>query len=68
MSKYQFIKTKLEVAYELHQLWDDYPLYKFLKDEQWIRQRELDIAECIVDRESWIEVCRIVWMNKKTIL
>jgi len=65
MSKYQFIKSKLQVADELHKLWDNYPLYKFINGAQWVRKRELDIAECLIDREDWIEVCRTVWLQKQ---
>lgn len=65
MSKYQFIKSKLQVAEELQTLWDNYPLYKFINGAQWIRKRELDIAECLIDREDWIEVCRTTWLLKQ---
>jgi hypothetical protein len=65
MTKYQFIKSKLQVAQELHNLWDNYPLYKFINGAQWIRKRELDISECLIDREDWIEVCRTTWLQKQ---
>lgn len=65
MTKYQFIKSKLQIADELHNLWDNYPLYKFINGAQWIRKRELDISECLLDREDWIEVCRVVWLEKQ---
>jgi hypothetical protein len=65
MTKFQFIKTKLQVAEELHKLWDQYPLYKFINGAQWIRQRELEIAESVVDAETWIELCRNVWQNRQ---
>lgn len=63
--KYQFIKTKLQIAEELHKLWDNYPLYKFINGAQWVRKRELDIAECLIDRDEWIDVCRVVWINRQ---
>jgi len=63
--KYQFIKTKLEIAQLLHELWDQYPLYKFVNGAQWVRKRELEIAECLVDRDDWIEVCRTVWQQRE---
>jgi hypothetical protein len=65
MTKFQFIKTKLQVAEELHRLWDQYPLYKFINGAKWIRQRELEIAESVVDAETWIELCRTVWQNRQ---
>lgn len=65
MSKYKFIKTKTEIAIELHRLWDNYPLYKFINGAQWIRKRELEIAECLIDRIDWIELCRIVWFERE---
>ena len=65
MTKYQFIKSKLQIAEELHNLWDNYPLYKFINGAQWIRKRELDIAECLIDREDWIEVCRVTWLTQQ---
>lgn len=63
--KYQFIKSKLKIAEELHALWDQYPLYKFINGAQWVRQRELQIAECLIDNEDWIEVCRTVWQQRQ---
>jgi hypothetical protein len=65
MTKFQFIKTKLQVAEELHRLWDQYPLYKFINGAQWVRQRELEIAESVIDAETWIELCRTVWQQKQ---
>jgi hypothetical protein len=65
LPKYQFIKSKLRIAEELHQLWDNYPLYKFMNGAQWVRKRELDIAECLLDRDDWIEVCRTVWQQRQ---
>lgn len=65
MTQYQFIKSKLQIAQELHTLWDNYPLYKFINGAQWVRKRELDICECLTDREEWIEVCRVTWSQKQ---
>ena len=67
MSKYLFVKTKLQIAEELHKLWDNAPLYKFISGAQYIRKRELDIAECLVEseRDDWIELCRTVWYTKQ---
>jgi hypothetical protein len=65
MTKYQWIKSKLQVAQELHNLWDNYPLYRFINGAQWIRKRELELAECLIDREDWIEVCRVTWLQKQ---
>lgn len=67
MSKYQYIKTKLEIAQELHSLWDNFPLFKFVNGAQWVRKRELEIAECLTEREreDWIEVARTVWIQQQ---
>jgi hypothetical protein len=67
MTKYLFIKSKLKIAEELHTLWDNYPLYKFINGAQWVRKRELDICESMTrsDAEDWIEVCRTVWLQKQ---
>jgi hypothetical protein len=65
--KLQFIKSKLQMATELHTLWDNKELYKFIKGKKYIRQCELDICECLTndDRDNWIEVCRIVWLQRQ---
>jgi hypothetical protein len=65
MTKFQFMKTKLQVAEDLHNLWDNYPLYKFINGAQWVRKRELEIAESAMDAETWIEVCRTVWQQRQ---
>jgi hypothetical protein len=67
MTQYRFIKSKLQIAEELHNLWDNYPLYKFINGAQWVRKRELDICECLTEkeREDWIEICRVVWSQKE---
>lgn len=65
MTTFQFMKTKLQVAEDLHKLWDQYPLFKFINGAQWVRQRELEIAESVIDAETWIEVCRTVWQQRQ---
>ena len=67
MTQYLYIKTKLQIAQELHKLWDNAPLYKFISGAQYIRKRELDIAECLTDKErdDWIELCRTVWQQRQ---
>jgi len=67
MTKFTFIKSKLQMAEDLHKLWDNYPLYKFINGAQWVRKRELDICECLteLDRQDWIEVCRTVWLTRE---
>ena len=66
--KLQFIKSKLQIAKELHFLWDNYPLYKFINGAQWVRKREIEIAECLMEQErvDWIEICRSVWVQQQT--
>ena len=69
MTKYLFIKSKLKIAQELHELWDNYPLYKFINGAQWVRKRELDICQSLTHDEAldWIEVCRVTWLQKQPI-
>ena len=62
------------MASELHNLWDNYPLYKFISGAQYIRKRELDICACIPnyqgERDLFIELNRCDWLleeaNKKS--
>lgn len=58
---YQFIKSKITIIQELNNLWDNLPLYRFLREESWIRKKELEIAECLVDREQFIEKSRLLY-------
>ena len=62
MSKYQWIKSEFEIRDQLYNLWDNFPLYKFINGAQWIRKRELDIAECLANRETFIELTRCDWL------
>jgi hypothetical protein len=63
---YTFIKSHIQMETELRQLWDNYPLYKFICDAQYVRKRELDICECLPDingqRQLFIELCRFDWI------
>lgn len=67
MTKYLFIKSKLKIADELHELWDNYPLYKFMYGTEWIRKREFEICRSMTLDEAtdWIEVCRVVWEQRQ---
>jgi hypothetical protein len=69
MTKYRFIKSKLKIADELNELWDNYPLYKFMYGTEWIRKREFDICQSLTKDEAtdWIEVCRVVWEQRQDI-
>ena len=66
MSKYQFIKSNEEMTNELHNLWDNFPLYKFIHGSQYVRKRELAICECLSDvdnkRKLFIELARFDWL------
>lgn len=66
MSKYQFIKSREQMASELRNLWDNYPLYKFICGAQYVRKRELDICACIPnydkERDLFIELNRCDWL------
>jgi len=68
MSKFQYIKSREQMATELHNLWDNFPLYKFINGSQWIRKREIEICHCLTQehRDDWIELCRITWQQKQT--
>lgn len=67
MTKYLFIKSKLKIAQELHELWDNYPLYKFMNGAEWVRKRELEICQSLTQNEAidWIQVCRTVWIQRQ---
>ena len=73
MTTYQFIKSREQMAIELRNLWDNYPLYKFISGAQYVRKRELDICACIPnykgERDMFIELNRCDWLmdeaNKK---
>ena len=69
MTKYLFIKSKLKIAQELHELWDNYPLYKFINGAQWVRKREIEICQSLTESETedWIEICRTVWIQRQPI-
>lgn len=66
MTKYQFIKSPEQMALELKQLWANYPLYKFIHGAQYIRKRELEICECLTNkdgyRDMFIELNRFDWL------
>lgn len=70
---YQFIKSEQQMVDELRNLWDNFPLYKFIHGSQYVRKRELDICECLTDVENkrglFIELARFDWLidedNKK---
>lgn len=65
MSKYSFIKSRLEIAEQLRHLWDNYNLYRFIMGTEGVRKQELEIAECLFDRDDYIEVCRIIWLQQQ---
>lgn len=51
---------------ELYNLWNNYPLYKFIHGSQYVRKRELDICACIPnykgERDMFIELARFDWL------
>ncbi len=67
MSKYALIKSRIAMLDELHQLWDNYPKYKFISGAQWVRKKELLITQTLVDQETFIEQCRTAWKSKKEV-
>lgn len=62
----KFIKSREQMATELTQLWNNYPLYKFISGAQYIRKRELEICACIPnykgERDMFIELNRFDWL------
>lgn len=66
MMDLKFIKSREQMATELTQLWNNYPLYKFISGAQYIRKRELEICACIPnykgERDMFIELNRFDWL------
>ena len=66
----KFVKSREQMATELHQLWNNYPLYKFISGAQYIRKRELDICACIPnykgERDMFIELNRFDWLLEES--
>ena len=52
---------------ELKTLWNNIPIYKFLCGEEYIRNKELEICECIPNyryqRDMFIELTRFDWLT-----
>lgn len=67
MSKYKFIKSRDQMIKELEDLWDNYELYRFIKGEEYIYYRELEICECMVERdiEEFINISKMLYNIKK---
>ena len=67
--KFSFIKSKLKMIDELYDLWDNQELYRFIKGREYIRERELEITECIpsadFEKDFFIEYARSQWMEKQ---
>ena len=70
MMDLKFVKSREQMATELHQLWNNYPLYKFISGAQYIRKRELDICACIPnykgERDMFIELNRFDWLLEES--
>ena len=66
MTQYQFIKGTEQMERELRNLWNNYPLYKFICGAQYVRKRELEICECLSNhdgyRDLFIELNRFDWL------
>jgi hypothetical protein len=71
MSQYQFIKGTKQMERELRNLWNNYPLYKFIHGAQYVRKREIEICECIPNhknkRDLFIELVRFDWLIEQPI-
>ena len=54
---------------ELYHLWDNQELYRFIKGREYIRQRELEITECIpnkdLEKDFFIEIARTQWIDER---
>jgi len=59
----KFIKSREQMVNELYYLWDNYLLYKFLEGNEYIIQKELEICECLVDKErlDFISTSRVIY-------
>lgn len=70
MMDLKFVKSREQMATELHQLWNNYPLYKFISGAQYIRKRELEICACIPnykgERDMFIELNRFDWLLEES--
>jgi len=51
MSKYKYIKSREEMVYELHKLWDNEELLTFMKGPEYIERREIEITECLTNMQ-----------------
>lgn len=71
MMNLQFIKSREQMADELHCLWNNHPLYKFIHGAQYIRKRELEICACIPnykgERDLFIDLARMDWLMKQPV-
>lgn len=69
--KFKFVKSKEQMATELFQLWNNYPLYKFICGAQYVRKRELEICECVPnykgERDLFIEINRLDWLMEQPV-
>ena len=70
MMDLKFVKSREQMATELIQLWNNYPLYKFISGAQYIRKRELEICACIPnykgERDMFIELNRFDWLLEES--
>lgn len=59
--KYKFIKSQERMRQELHHLWENEAVYAFVGGPNYIKKRELEICECLVDREYFIGITKSLW-------
>jgi len=59
----KFIKSREKMANELFYLWDNFLLYKFLEGIDYIVKKELEICECLIEKErlDFISTSRVIY-------
>ncbi len=66
--KLLFVSSRFKMIDELYHLWENEPLYKFINGSEYIRERELEICQCIPnikhERDLFIEVTRCDYLTK----
>ena len=63
---FAFIKSRYKMIEQLNHLWDNQELYTFFHGTEFIRYKELEICECLPDRnyerDLFIELTRCDWI------
>ena len=59
----KFIKSREQMVNELFYLWDNFLLYKFFEGIDYIVKKELEICECLIEKErlDFISTSRVIY-------